>query len=87
MAISSTRREAYSQGKRLSDMLRVHEARCMEQVIDQEHDLFFERWLLPNGVGVVLMYSPSYGEIFIQGAPKTNSWEATETALKAASFL
>lgn len=60
---------------------------CMEQVIDRKSAVYFERWLLPNGVSVVVMYGPIYGELFIESAPFQSSWTALEQALAAAAAL
>ncbi len=86
MATKKQMTEAYASGKELLDRL-PEGSRCMEQVIDRSCALFFERWLLPNGVGVVVMYAPTYRELFVECAPRTNSWEATEAAIAAAAAL
>jgi len=73
-------REAFVYGRPLIDRLVDRGARCMEQVIDKQYALFFERWLFPNGRSVVVMYSPTFREVFIQ--PKQSvTWQETDAAL------
>lgn len=81
------RQKAYASGKEITSRIIALGGRCQEQVIDDEFHIFFERWLFPNGVGVVALYGPDYREAFVQVAPKTNSWTDTDAALKAASEL
>jgi hypothetical protein len=85
MPVSKKRLEAYASGKQLTDRIAKLGGRCMEQVIDKQCDLFFERWMFPNGVSVVAMYSPDFREVFIEATSGRNSWEATDLALRDAA--
>lgn len=87
MASKEAHKRAHANGKRFTDRVVAVGGRCMEQVIDRTYVLYFERWLLPNGVAVVVMYGEQYGEIFIQAAPFRNDWDATEGALNDAAAL
>jgi hypothetical protein len=51
-------------GKPLIDAIHDRGARSMEQVIDRRFGLIFERWLLPNGTGLVSLLAPEYREVF-----------------------
>lgn len=62
-----------------------HGARCMEQLTDKQFGLVMERWLLSNGVSVLVYGGPTYRELFIEAAPFTNSWDALDAALLAAA--
>lgn len=87
MATSKKMLEAYASGKELTDRIIALEGRCMEQLVDKSCALFMERWLLPNGVGLMVIYSPMYREVFVEVAPKNGTWEATDAALAAAAKL
>lgn len=78
-------RKAMQFGQELVGEIIQRGGRCMEQVIDREYALYFERWLLPNGVSVVAVYNDSYREVFIEATPRQNSWDATRAALDAAA--
>lgn len=75
---------AQTYGHELTERIIALGGRCMEQVIDREHAIYAERWLFPNGVGVIAYYSPKYREVFIQSTREI-SWTATDAALAKAA--
>jgi hypothetical protein len=87
MATSKKMHEAYASGKEMTDRIVKLGGRCMEQLVDKQCALFMERWLLPNGVGLMVIYSPMYREVFIEAAPKIGTWDATDAALAAAAAI
>ncbi len=60
--------------------LRELEARCMEQTLDAA-GIVWERWLLPNGVSVVVMGTPHWRDCFMPTAPFTADWAPTLAGL------
>lgn len=88
MSRSNKQRDAaYASGKELIDRLRALDARCMEQVVDRSCWLFMERWLLPNGVGLMVIYNHQYREVFSQVAPFTGEWADTDAELARIAVL
>jgi hypothetical protein len=87
MSAKTKHAAAMASGKEITDRIIARGGRCMEQVIDREFAIYAERWLLPNGVGLIAYYGPDYREVFVEAAPHTNSWAATEAALDAAAKI
>lgn len=87
MAVTKNRlKAAWSNGRPLIERIIARGGRCMEQVRDGESPLYFERWLLPNGVSVVIEYNETYREMFIEAAPRNGTWEALDAALDRAAL-
>lgn len=78
-------RRAQASGRELTDRIRNLGGRCMEQIIDDDFAIYCERWILPNGVGVIAYYSQDYREVFIAATPDENTWAATEAVLAKAA--
>lgn len=77
---------AWANGRPMIERVIERGGRCKEQVRDRESALYFERWLLPNGVSVVIEYNETYREMFIEAAPHTGDWDSLEAALNTAAL-
>lgn len=77
--------KAYEYARPLIDTMLAREARRMERLTDKQFGIVAERWLLPNGVSVMIYASRTYREMFIEATPGVNSWDATWAALDAAA--
>src|SRR5688572_32974733 len=70
--------QTYQRMAPATDMLRAElQAHCIDQDIARETGVVIERWMMPNGIIVLVFGRPDMVEVFVPAVPFSAKWDDT----------